>query len=141
MWPDLRRNTMIFVLKSWTPTAAKADGPTSSDRQMRICRLYRLSVSSPEPALHEGTGHDDHQDSCRIEHIVSLVHIVFLRQFVVELQVKRRIADDNIENVVPDSIAGYRISRYGLPGRGIVRQTRPCRLCRSRRHYAGWADG
>ena len=57
-------------------------------------------------ALHEGTGHDDHQDSCRIEHIVSLVHIVFLRQFVVELQVKRRIADDNIETlfriVLPD---------------------------------------
>ena len=22
-----------------------------------------------------------------------------------------------------------------------LKQTRPCRLCRSRRHYAGWADG
>jgi len=33
-------------------------------------------------------------------------------------------------SVVPDSIAGGRISRYARQDRGIVPRKRPCRLCR-----------
>ena len=60
---------------------------------------FRHAGLFPELVLHEGERDDDHQDSGRVEHVIGLVHVEFLRQSVIKFQVEGRIPDNDVETL------------------------------------------
>ena len=60
---------------------------------------FRHACLFPELVLHEGERDDDHQDSGRVEHVIGLVHVEFLRQPVIKFQVEGRISDNDVETL------------------------------------------
>lgn len=98
---------MIFVANRSTPTATKAFSGRRVCPTNEKCSLTPvMRVFSQNSPLQERTRHHEHQQPRRVQHRVSLVHVILLRQPVVETQIEWRIADDDVETltgiVLPD---------------------------------------
>ena len=84
---------------------------------------FRHACLFPELVLHEGERDDDHQDSGRVEHVIGLVHVEFLRQPVIKFQVEGRIPT-MMSKRCSGLYSCMSLSRYELPGRGIWQRHR-----------------